>query len=88
MARKKRKEPEYDPNLPEPKLEWRDGKPFVTDGYIMGSRMIVREQPSIETIKYVNNMFAEQARRIERKAKESGKTIEEYINMQRECLFE
>lgn len=59
-----------------------------TDGYIMGSRMIVREQPSIETIKYVNNMFAEQARRIERKAKESGKTIEEYINMQGECLFE
>ena len=50
MARKK-KEKDYDPNLPKPKLEWRDGKPFVTDGWIMGSRVIIKEQPSIETKK-------------------------------------
>ena len=55
MARKK-KEKDYDPNLPKPKLEWRDGKPFVTDGWIMGSRVIIKEQPSIETIKYVNGL--------------------------------
>ena len=87
MARRKNKEPKYDPNLPEPRLEWRDGKPFVTDGYIMGSKMIVREQPSIETIKYVNNMFAEQAIKLEKEAKECGKTIEEYINMKKECSY-
>lgn len=64
MARKK-KEKEYDPNLPKPKLEWRDGKPFVTDGWIMGSRVIIKEQPSIETIKYVNGLFAKQAKKMQ-----------------------
>lgn len=87
MARKRR-EKEYDLNLPEPELQWRDGKPFVTDGWIMGSRIIIKQQPSMETIRYVNSMFAEQVRRIERKAKETGKTIEEYIRMKEECLSE
>ena len=64
---KKKKEKEYDPNLPKPKLEWRDGKPFVTDGWIMGSRVIIKEQPSIETIKSVNKLFADQARKIKNK---------------------
>lgn len=64
MSKKKK---EYDPNLPKPKLEWRDGKPFVTDGWIMGSRVIIKEQPSIETIKYVNKLFADQARKIKNK---------------------
>ncbi len=81
MARR-RKEKEYDPNLPEPELQWRDGKPFVTDGWIMGSRIIIKQQPSMETIRYANEMFAEQARRIEKKAKEVGKTIEEYMATQ------
>lgn len=66
MARSK-KENEYDPNLPKPKLEWRDGKPFITDGWIMGSRVIIKEQPSIETVKYVNKLFADQARKVQRK---------------------
>lgn len=66
MARK-RKEKEYDPNLPKPRLEWRDGKPFVTDGWIMGSRVIIKEQPSIETIRYVNKLFADKARKIQGK---------------------
>lgn len=66
MARRK-KEKEYDSNLPKPKLEWKDGKPFVTDGWIMGSRVIIKEQPSIETIKYVNKLFADQARKIKNK---------------------
>lgn len=66
MARSK-KEREYDPNLPKPRLEWRDGKPFVTDGWIMGSRVIIKEQPSIETVKYVNKLFADQARKVQRK---------------------
>lgn len=66
MARSK-KEKEYDPNLPKPRLEWRDGKPFVTDGWIMGSRVIIKEQPSIETIQYVNKLFADQARKIKNK---------------------
>ena len=64
MARKK-KEKDYDPNLPKPKLEWRDGKPFVTDGWIMGSRVIIKEQPSIETIKYVNGLFSKQAKKMQ-----------------------
>ena len=64
MARKK-KEKDYDPNLPKPKLEWRDGKPFVTDGWIMGSRVIIKEQPSIETIIYVNGLFAKQAKKMQ-----------------------
>ena len=64
MARKK-KEKDYDPNLPKPKLEWRDGKPFVTDGWIMGSRVIIKEQPSIETIKYVNGLFAKKAKKMQ-----------------------
>lgn len=81
MARRMR-EKEYDPNLPEPELQWRDGKPFVTDGWIMGSRIIIKQQPSMEAIRYANEMFAEQARRIEKKAKEVGKTIEEYMAMQ------
>lgn len=66
MARSK-KEKEYDPNLPKPRLEWRDGKPFVTDGWIMGSRVIIKQQPSIETIRYVNKLFAEQAKRMQSK---------------------
>ena len=64
MPRKK-KEKEYDSNLPKPKLEWRDGKPFVTDGWIMGSRVIIKEQPSIETIKYVNGLFVKQAKKMQ-----------------------
>ncbi|WP_373205239.1 hypothetical protein [Clostridium tertium] len=64
MARKK-KEKGYDPNLPKPKLEWRDGQPFVTDGWIMGSRVIIKQQPSIETIKYVNKLFADKARKMQ-----------------------
>lgn len=64
---KKKKEIDYDPNLPKPKLEWREGKPFVTDGWIMGSRVIIKEQPSIETVKYVNKLFADQARKVQRK---------------------
>lgn len=64
---KKKKEIDYDPNLPKPKLEWREGKPFVTDGWIMGSRVIIKEQPSMETVKYVNKLFADQARKIQRK---------------------
>lgn len=68
MARKK-KEKEYDPNLPEPRLEWRDGKPFVTDGWIMGSRIIIKEQPSIKTIEYVNKLFADKARKMQREGK-------------------
>ena len=66
MARSK-KEKEYGPNLPNPRLEWRDGKPFVTDGWIMGSRVIIKQQPSIETIRYANKLFAEQAKRMQRK---------------------
>ncbi|WP_291650650.1 hypothetical protein [Clostridium sp.] len=87
MARK-RKEKEYDPSLPEPELKFIDGKPFVTDGWIMGSRIIIKQQPSMETIKYVNGMFAIQVRSIERKAKESGKSIEEYMRMDKGCLCE
>ncbi len=56
-----------------PKLEWKDGKPFVTDGWIMGSRVIIKEQPSIETIKYVNKLFADQARKIKNKTVVDGK---------------
>lgn len=64
---KSKKEKEWDPKLPKPKLEWRDGKPFITDGWIMGSRVIIKEQPSIETVKYVNKLFADQARKVQRK---------------------
>lgn len=77
---KRRREKEYDPNLPEPRLEWRDGKPFVTDGWIMGSRIIIKKQPSIETIQYVNGLFVKQAIKAEQKAKKLGLTLEEYIN--------
>lgn len=63
MSRKKN---EYDTNLPKPKLEWRNGQPFVTDGWIMGSRIIIKQQPSIETIQYVNKLFADKARKMQR----------------------
>ena len=66
MARSK-KEKKYDPNLPKPRLEWRDGKPFVTYGWIMVSRVIINHQPSIETIRYANKLFAEQAKKMQRK---------------------
>lgn len=79
MSRKIRGEI-YDPNLPEPKLEWRDGKPFITDGWIMGSRIIIKKQPSIETIQYINGIFVKQAIKAEQKAKKLGLRLEEYIN--------
>jgi hypothetical protein len=44
MSREKNKKLEYDPNLPEPRVEWRDGKPFVTDGYIMGSSNSINDK--------------------------------------------
>ena len=62
---RKKKEREYDPSLPKPRLEWREGKPFITDGWIMGSRVIIKQQPSIETIQYANKLFADKARKIQ-----------------------
>lgn len=79
MSRKIRGEI-YDSNLPEPKLDWRDGKPFITDGWIMGSRIIIKKQPSIETIQYINGIFVKQAIKAEQKAKKLGLTLQEYIN--------
>ncbi|MCX0353235.1 hypothetical protein LI064_01695 [Clostridium perfringens] len=46
MARKKQTEKLDKENLPEPELVWVDGKSVITDGWIDGSRFIIREQPS------------------------------------------
>lgn len=46
MARKKQTEKLDKENLPEPELVWVDGKPVITDGWIDGSRFIIRQQPS------------------------------------------
>lgn len=87
MARKK-KEKEYDPNLPEPELKFIDGKPFITDGWIMGSRIIIKKQPSMETIRYANGVFVKQAMKIEQEARKLGLSIEEYINSRKGEVYE
>ena len=46
-----------------PKLIFRDGKPYVTDGYISGSKFIVTKQPSIEAINKLHEFFIEQVKR-------------------------
>lgn len=40
-----------------------DGK--VTDGYIGDSLFVVKQQPSKETLEYLNNFFISQVRRYE-----------------------
>lgn len=47
--------------LPKPKLTWIDSKPFVSDGWIDGSYFEIKQQPSIRSIEYVNEVFAENA---------------------------
>lgn len=60
MVRKKKLEEQK--NLPEPELIWKDGKPFMTDGWIDGSRFVVMEQPSsARPVEYVSKVLAENA---------------------------
>ncbi|EJT5924516.1 hypothetical protein OEG88_04030 [Clostridium perfringens] len=47
--------------LPKPKVTWVDGKPFITNGWIDGSYFEIKQQPSIRSIEYVNEVFAENA---------------------------
>ena len=54
---KRKKEKEYDPNLPKPRLEWRDGKPFVTDGWIMGSQIRIKIKRGILFALFLINMI-------------------------------
>lgn len=45
-----------------PKLIFKDGQPFVTDGYIDGTRFIVKKQPSMEAINMLHEFFVKQAK--------------------------
>ncbi|HII4428041.1 TPA: hypothetical protein ACY4RO_000393 [Clostridium perfringens] len=44
-----------------PKVTWVDGKPFITNGWIDGSYFEIKQQPSIRSIEYVNEVFVENA---------------------------
>ncbi len=59
MAKKKDIEKLDKSNLPEPKMIWVDGKPVITDGWIDGSRFIIRQQPSsTRPVEYLNKVRA------------------------------
>lgn len=50
--------------LPKPKLIIQEnGEPFVTDGYIQGSKFIVKQQPSMEIVDKLHQFFVEQAKK-------------------------
>lgn len=64
MARKKQIEKLDKKNLPEPEVFWVDGKPVMTDGWIDGSRVIVRQQPSsARPVEYLNQVRADNVRK-------------------------
>lgn len=64
MARKKQIEKTDKKDLPEPEVFWVDGKPVMTNGWVDGSRFIVREQPSsARPVEYVNQVSADNARK-------------------------
>ncbi|MDH2460224.1 MAG: hypothetical protein ACLUG2_04340 [Clostridium perfringens] len=49
--------------LPKPKFTWVDGKPFMSNGWIRGSYFEIIEQPSIRSVEYANEVFADNAHR-------------------------
>ncbi|WP_346920632.1 hypothetical protein [Clostridium sp. UBA7339] len=42
---------------PTPKMITKNGKPFVTDGYVGNSKFIVMNQPSEKTVMYLNQLY-------------------------------
>lgn len=63
MARKKQTKKLDKKNLPEPEVFWVDGKPVMTNGWVDGSRVLVRQQPSSDKpFKDVARVRAENAR--------------------------
>lgn len=46
---------------PKPKMITKDGKPFVTDGYIGTSKFIVINQPSEKTVEALYELYIETA---------------------------
>lgn len=58
MAKRKKENPnDWDESL-FPKLIIKDGKPFVTDGYIGSSKVTIVRQPSMETVEMFNKFLA------------------------------